>query len=149
MTRTKFLIADDEEIVQVGLRTLIEREAGWEICATTGSGRAAVTLAGTHRPDIVILDLILPELSGLEATRRIKRLLPGSEILVFTAEEPEEVVRDIFHAGAKSFISKTDPISSLLSGLTALAEHKTYFTPKISGLLFSRFLAGEKSPEAK
>jgi DNA-binding NarL/FixJ family response regulator len=149
MTRTRFLIADDQEIVQLGLRALIEQEAGWEVCATTGSGRTAVTLAETHRPDIVISELILPELSGLETIRRIKRLLPDTEVLVFTAEEPEEVVRDIFQAGAKSFISKADPIDSLRSGLAALVEHKTFFTAKISNLLFSRFMAGEKSSEAK
>ena len=149
MTPTKFLIADDQEIVRYGLQSLIEHEAGWEICATTGSGRAAVALAGKHRPDIVILELILPELSGLEATRRIKRLHPATEILVFTAEEPEEVVRDIFQAGAKSFISKSDPISSLMSGLKALAEHKTFFTAKISDLLFSKFLKGENAQSEK
>lgn len=149
MPPTKFLIADDQEIVRFGLQSLIEREAGWEICATTGSGRAAVALAGKHRPDIVILELILPELSGLETARRIKRLHPETEILVFTAEEPEEVVRDIFQAGVKSFISKSDPISSLMSGLKALAEHKTFFTAKISDLLFSKFLKGENSRSEK
>lgn len=149
MTPTKFLIADDQEIVRFGLQNLIEREAGWEICGMTDSGRAAVALAGKLRPDIAILELMLPELSGLEVTRRIKRLCPETEILVFTAEEPEEVVRDIFQAGAKSFISKSDPVTSLMSGLRALAEHKTFFTTKISDLLFSRFLKGENSRKIK
>lgn len=145
MTPTKFLIADDQEIVRFGLQNLIEQEPGWEICGMTDSGRAAVDLAGKHRPDIAVLELILPELSGLEATRRIKRLHPNTEILVYTAEEPEEVVREIFHAGAKSFISKSDPISFLMSGLKALTEHRTFFTAKISDLLFSKFLKGEDS----
>ena len=143
MTPTQFLIADEQEIVQYGLQRLIEREAGWEVCAATASGRAAVSLAGKHRPDIAILELLLPELSGLETARRIKRLHPGTEILIFTAEDPEEVVREIFQAGAKSLISKSEPIDVLVSGLKALAEHKTFFTPRISELLFSKFLKGE------
>ena len=149
MTPTKFLVADNQEIVRFGLQSLIEREAGWELCAATDSGRAAVTLAEKHRPDIAVLELVLPELSGLEAARRIKRLHPATEILIFTAEEPEEVVREIFQAGAKSFISKSEPMDVLLSGLKALSQHKTFFTTNISELLFSRFLKEEGPPKPK
>ena len=149
MTLTKFLIADNQEIVRFGLQSLIERETGWEVCAATASGRDAVALAEKHRPDIAVLELLLPELSGLETARRIKRLHPGTEILIFTGEEPEEVVREIFQAGAKSFISKSEPIDVLLSGLKALAQHKTFFTTNISELLFSKFLKDENSPRTK
>lgn len=145
----KFLIADPQEIVRFGLQSLIEREAGWEVCAATDSGRAAVALAGEHRPDIAVVELVLRELSGLEAARRMKRLHPGIEILIFTAEAPGELVREIFQAGAKSFISKSEPLDVLVNGLKAVSQHKTFFTTNISELLFSKFLKEESAPRTQ
>ncbi|MDF3040534.1 MAG: two component transcriptional regulator, LuxR family, partial [Thermomicrobiales bacterium] len=90
---TRILLVDDHEVLRVGLRSLLETRPGWEICGEAVNGREAVRLAEELRPDVVVSDLALPELNGLEAIRQIKRALPGVEILVFTVNDSEQTMR--------------------------------------------------------
>lgn len=143
MNALRILIADDHEVVRDGLRALIEHEPGWEVCATAVTGREAVETAKQLKPDIAVLDMTMPELSGLEATRQIKRALPLTEVLVFSAHRSEEVVAQVFDAGAKSYICKADAGRHLVAAIRSLAEHKPFFTPEVSEILFSRFLAAD------
>jgi DNA-binding NarL/FixJ family response regulator len=137
------LIADDHDVVRQGLRALIENEPGWEVCGTATTGREAVDRAKELKPDIALLDMTMPELSGLEATRQIKRALPLTEVLVFSAHRSEDVVAQVFDAGAKSYICKADAGRHLVAAIRSLAEHKPFFTPEVSEILFSRFLAAD------
>ena len=89
----KILIADDHDIVRRGLRSLVEDQEGWEVCAEAGTGRQAVEKALQFKPDVAVLDITMPELNGLEATRQIRRAQPSTEILVLTVHETEELVR--------------------------------------------------------
>jgi len=145
MNPLRILIADDHEVVRDGLRALIEHEPGWEICGTAITGREAVERAKELKPDIAVLDMTMPELSGLEAVRQIKRALPQTEVLVFSAHRSEEVVAQVFDAGAKSYICKADAGRYLVAAIRSLAEHKPFFTPEISEMLFARFLAADPS----
>ena len=141
MKTLRILIGDDHEVVREGLRALVENEAGWEVCATASNGREAVARAKELKPDVAILDMTMPELSGLEAVRQIKRVLPQTEVLVFSAHRSEEVVAQVFDAGAKSYICKAEAGRHLVAAIRSLAEHKPFFTPEVSEILFARFLA--------
>jgi two-component system response regulator NreC len=140
MKAFRILIADDHEVVRQGVRAMIEREPGWEVCGVAANGREAVALAAKLKPDVMIADMTMPELDGVQVARQVKRLLPKTEILVFTAHESESIVREVFAAGAKSYIRKTDAGQHLISALRSLREHKPFFTNEVSRVLFSRFL---------
>ena len=140
MKTLRILIADDHEVVREGARALIEAEAGWEVCGVACNGRQAVDLAKELTPDVIVLDMTMPELSGVDAVRQVKRASPKSEILVFSAHRSEEVVEQVFEAGAKSYIRKADAGRHLISAIRSLAEHKPFFTPEISEIVFRRFL---------
>ena len=143
MKALRILIADDHDVVRQGLTALIEHEPGWEVCGTARTGREAVERAKELKPDVAVLDMTMPELSGVEAVRQIKRALPLTEVLVFSAHRSEEVVAQVFDAGAKSYICKADAGRHLVDAIRSLAEHKPFFTAEVSEILFSRFLAAD------
>ena len=143
MNPLRILIADDHQVVREGLRALIEHEPGWEVCGVATTGLEAVARAKELKPDVAVLDMSMPELSGLEAVRQIKHALPLTEVLVFSAHRSEELVAEVFDAGAKSYISKADAGRHLVDAIRALAEHKPFFTTEISEILFARFLAAD------
>ena len=143
MKTLRILIADDHQVVRDGLRALVENEPGWEVCGTAATGREAVERAKELKPDITVLDMTMPELSGLEAVRQIRRALPATEVLVFSAHRSEDIVAQVFEVGAKSYICKADAGRHLVAAIRSLAEHKPFFTPEVSDILFSRFLAAD------
>jgi two-component system response regulator NreC len=142
MKKLRILLADDHAIVREGVRGLIAKEPGWEICGEAGDGRTAVELAGKLLPDVAVLDMGMPELNGLEAARQIKRALPKTEVLIFTGEESEQIIHEVFEAGARSYILKSDISEHLIAAIRALGEHKHYFTKRISEVVFARYLDG-------
>jgi two-component system response regulator NreC len=133
----RILIADDHDVMRQGTSAVIQRQAGWEVCGVAANGREAVARAIELKPDIVIIDMTMPELNGLEAAMQIKRNLPGTEILMFTAHETDDLIRSAFGAGVKSFIVKTEAHRFLVEAIESLARHKPYFTAKVSDILFS------------
>ncbi|MDB6056852.1 MAG: DNA-binding response regulator [Verrucomicrobiales bacterium] len=145
--KLKVLLADDHELVRQGLRTLIERTAGFKVCGEAATGLQAVAEARRLNPDIVVVDLDMPGLNGLEVTLRIKRQLPDCEILIFTGSaESDELIRDVFASGAKSYIMKTEAGKFLMDALASLAQHKPFFTDKASAVMFARFISPQKNP---
>jgi two-component system response regulator NreC len=145
---TRVLLADDHQVMRRGLRAVIETMDGWEVCAEVQTGRDAVVQAERLRPEIAVLDMTMPELNGLEATRQIRKVSPQTEVLIFTGHETEELVHQVFEAGARSYILKTDGKDQLEAALRALADHKPYFTTQIGEILFSKILAKKKGPAA-
>ena len=142
MEKLRILLADDHEIVRQGVRMLIEKEPGWEVCAEAADGRKAVALAEKLTPDVVVLDMGMPELNGLEAARQIKRALPKTEVLIFTGEESEQLIHEVFATGARSYILKSELSEHLVAAIRALGGHKPYFTKRISEVVFARYLDG-------
>jgi two-component system response regulator NreC len=136
----RILIADDHEVMRDGTRALIERQPGWEVCGTAATGREAVAQAILLQPNIVIMDMSMPDLNGLDAALQIKRRLPCTEILMFTAHETDELIREVFEAGAKSFIFKSEAYHFLVEAIQSLSEHKPFFTNKVSQVLFADIL---------
>jgi two-component system response regulator NreC len=136
----RILIADDHDVMREGTRALIEREENWEVCGTANTGREAVAEASRLQPDIVIMDMTMPELNGLDAAIQIKRHLPGTEILMFTGHETDDLIRRAFEAGVKSFIFKSEAHHFLVEAIESLSRHKPFFTGPVSEILFSSIL---------
>jgi DNA-binding NarL/FixJ family response regulator len=136
----RILLADDHEIVRRGLKDLLEAEAGWRIVGEAATGREAVAKAKLLKPDVVILDLRMPELNGLEATRQIRRSLPGSEILVLTMSDSEELARTVLEAGALGYLLKSDAGRDVVAAVDSLGQHRPFFTSAIAMMVLQAFL---------
>ncbi len=140
---TRILVADDHEVMRRGLRTLLEAEhVNWQVCAEAGSGREAVELALELRPDVAVLDLSMPDLNGLEATRQIRRYQPSVEVLIYTMHETDQLVRDVLFSGARGYLLKSESAAQLALAVEALERHKPFFSPTISETLLASFLNG-------
>jgi DNA-binding NarL/FixJ family response regulator len=140
----RVLLADDHQVVRRGLRAAVESMPGWSVCGEAATGREAVEMAVRLRPEIVVLDMTMPELSGLDATQQIRQALPETEVLMLTGHVSEELVRQVFAAGARSFLVKTAGTEHLEAALRSLAAHKPYFTGEVAEVLFARFMATPK-----
>ena len=122
------MVADDHDLVRRGLKMLLESHAGWKVIAEAHSGREAVTMAEELRPDIAIMDISMPELNGIEAARKIKKISPNTEMLILSMHHTDQLVREIIETGAKGYIIKSDSDRSLVAAVEALAIHKPFFT---------------------
>jgi DNA-binding NarL/FixJ family response regulator len=143
MAKLRILIVDDHEVVREGARALIESESEWEVCGIAANGREAIDRTRELRPDVIVLDVTMPKLNGLEAIREIKQAVPRGEIVVFSAHRSEEIVQQVFDAGAKSYIRKGDAGRYLLDAIRSLAVHKPFFTSEVSEILFAKFLRAD------
>ena len=143
----RILLADDHEIVRRGLRSILGTRPDWEICGEAADGREAVDEAKRLLPDLVIMDIGMPVLNGLGATRQIIRELPGTEVLILTMHQSEQIVWEVLDAGARGFVLKSDAGSDLVAAAEALLEHKLSLTGKISELLLRAYLSQTPRPE--
>ncbi len=128
----RILLADDHSVVRRGLKALLESKKGWKVCAEVGDGRTAIAEAERHKPDVAILDIGMPELNGVEATRQIRAASPGTEVLILSAHGSEKLAREIFDAGGRGYLVKEDADQDLLAAVDAVSRHKSYFTQKLS-----------------
>ena len=128
MGTLRIMIADDHDLVRRGLKMLLEAHTGWKVCAEAHSGREAVAMAEEFRPDIAIMDISMPELNGIEAARKIKKISPNTEMLILSMHHTDQLVREIIETGAKGYIIKSDSDRSLVAAVEALAVHKPFFT---------------------
>jgi DNA-binding NarL/FixJ family response regulator len=142
----RILVADDHDFIRQGTCAVLEREPGWEVCGMVSTGREAVAQASYLKPDVVVMDMSMPELNGLDAAMQIKRELPETEIVLLSAHQSDEVIRNAFKAGVKSFIFKTEEHQLLVEAVEALARHEVFVTPKVSEILFA-FATNQNEPE--
>ncbi len=143
MSSYRILIADDHEVVRKGLRTLIESHAGWEICAEASDGREAVRKEEQFQPDLVALDIGMPNLNGLDAARQILQKNPKAKILFLTMYEADHAARDAFRIGAKGLILKSDAVHELFTAVEAIQRNATHF-PRISQAILGGELRGSR-----
>jgi DNA-binding NarL/FixJ family response regulator len=115
MKNLRILIADDHDLMRRGVKTLLQSHAGWEICGEAHTGREAVAQAEELKPDIVILDISMPDLNGVEAARRIRKASPGTEVLILSVHYSDQLIREILEAGVRGYIVKSDSATSLSS----------------------------------
>src|ERR1035438_311806 len=140
MKKTRILLVDDHELVRRGVAELIgDATADWEVCGEASTGREAVAAAARLKPDIVVMDISMPDMTGLEATRQILKNHPGTEILILSIHESEQMIQEIGRAGARGYILKGDAGSDLIKALEAVREHKLFFTSKVSEAVLSGY----------
>lgn len=140
----RILVADDHEVARRGIRSLLESHPGWEVCAEAKDGRDAVELATSTKPDLVLLDIGMPNLNGLEAARQILATSPNVAILILTMHDSDNVIREVLRAGARGFLLKSDAGRDLVAAVEALESQKTFFTPRVSQMVLDGFLNREK-----
>ena len=140
MKPVRILVADDHEVVRRGARALLEAEEGMEVCAEAMNGREAVEKAKRLLPDVVILDIGMKELNGLDAARQIRKVAPQSEVLILTIHESEEVVRQVFASGARGYVLKSDAGRDLIAAVHALRKHKPFFTSSVAEIVLGGYL---------
>jgi DNA-binding NarL/FixJ family response regulator len=140
----RILIADDHEVARRGIRSLLESHPGWEVCAEAKDGRDAVDLAATTKPDVVLLDIGMPNLNGLEAARQISAMSPSVGILILTMHDSDSMVRDVLRAGARGFLLKSDAGRDLVAAVEAVQRQRTFFTTRVSQMVLDGFLDRER-----
>lgn len=128
----RILVADDHQVVRTGLRALLESKSGWQVCAEAANGREAVEKAAQLKPDVAVLDIGMPLLNGVEATRQIRKLSPKTEVLILTMHDSELLVQEVLGAGAHGYILKDDADRNLVAAVDALRRHKPYLSPRVS-----------------
>ncbi|MGA7080246.1 MAG: response regulator transcription factor [Terriglobales bacterium] len=149
--KLRILIADDHEVVRRGLCTLLETHEGWEICGKAKDGRQAVEMAKQLKPDVVILDIGMPNLNGLAATRQLAQQNSQQKIIVLTITDSDQVIREALSAGARGFVLKSDAAHDLVAAVEALQRNRMFFTPRVNDMVLSGFLdkgGNGSSPES-
>jgi DNA-binding NarL/FixJ family response regulator len=144
MAAFRILVADDHEVVRKGLVALLQAQPEWQVVGEAGEGREAVDKAHQLRPDVVILDIGMPNLNGLEATRQILKANPQARVLILTLHDSDQVVREVLDAGARGFLLKSDAARDLVAAVEALRRDKTYFTSKVASMVLEGYLKGGK-----
>jgi len=136
----RILIADDHEVARKGIRSLLEDHAGWEICGEARDGREAVEYAGKLKPDVLLLDIGMPNLNGLDAARQILATDPEARILILTVHDSEQTVREVLAVGARGFLLKSDAGRELVAAVEALQQRRTFFTSRVAQMMLDGYL---------
>jgi two-component system, NarL family, response regulator NreC len=140
MGRIRILLADDHTVVRQGLRKVLEERPDWEVVAEAGDGREAVRLAEQHKPDVAILDVAMPLLNGIEATRQIVRKMPNTRVLVLSMHADEAYVTQILQAGATGYLLKDSADVDLLQAVEEVAQGKSFFSPAIARVMLDDYV---------
>jgi DNA-binding NarL/FixJ family response regulator len=150
MTALRILVADDHEIVRRGLCAILTSHSGWEICGEVADGREAVEKTKQLSPDVVILDIGMPSLNGLDATRQILRHNPRQRVLILTVTDAEQVIEEVLKAGARGYVLKTDAAQDLTTAVEALQQDRTFFNSRVGEMVLNGFLHGNsQAPKGK
>lgn len=148
MAKVRILIADDHAVIRRGLRSLLTLQPGWEVSGEAATGREAVSLAKQLKPDVVVMDISMPELNGVEATRQIVKEVPGTEVLILTMHSSEELARAVLHAGARAIVLKSDADVAVVSAVDALHRHKPYLATTVTEFVLDKYLEGSTEEPA-
>jgi DNA-binding NarL/FixJ family response regulator len=140
MNTFRILLAEDHPVFRMGVCSLIRSHEEWEICGEAADGREAVKQCMQLRPDLLILDICLPNLNGLDAARQILKHNPDQKILVLTNVESEQVIRDCLEAGVRGWVLKSDPADELTAAIEALQQNRSSFSSRVSNLILHGYL---------
>lgn len=145
----KILVVDDHDIIRRGLKDLLKAKPGWEVCAEAKTGKEAVVLAEQHKPHVVVMDISMPDLNGLEAARRIHKTLPKAGILILSMHFSDQLVREVIEAGARGYILKSDADRDLVTAVDSIANRRTFFTSRASEMLLGSHTLHPENLEPK
>jgi DNA-binding NarL/FixJ family response regulator len=144
--KLRIMVADDHELVRRGLCTLLQGHEDWEICGEASDGREAVEKAKHLKPDVIILDVGMPNLNGLDATRQLCRQNAHYKVIVLTITDTDQVIREALDAGARGFVLKSDAARDLVSAVEALQRNRMFFTPRVNDMVLAGFLDKGQNP---
>lgn len=133
--RIRILLADDHTVVRDGLRALIEKQPDMEVVAEAGDGRVCIQMTEQHKPDVVLLDVAMPEMNGIEAARRIVASHPSTGVVMLSMHQDESYVLRSLKAGARGYLLKDSPREDVLDAIRAGAEGRSFLSRKVSALL--------------
>jgi DNA-binding NarL/FixJ family response regulator len=137
----RILLADDHELTRSGLRFLLEQQPDWTVCGEASNGRLAVEMAEKLQPDFAILDVSMPGLNGLEATRQILKSRPRTKILIYTMHETERIILDALEAGARGVVLKSDAGENMTAAVQSIAAGKRFFTSSVIETVVDAYLS--------
>jgi DNA-binding NarL/FixJ family response regulator len=140
----KVFIVDDHAFIRRGVQGILKGSAEWELCGEADNGNDAVRLAGELKPDAIVMDVSMPGMNGLEATRAIRKADPDVKIVLLTLHESSELVRNAFQAGVNGYLLKTDAEQELVRALRAVLEQGKYVSPRIDSAV-AKAVGQEKS----
>jgi DNA-binding NarL/FixJ family response regulator len=136
----RLVVVDDHGVVRRGVRALLESHPGWQVVAEGGTGREAVELVREWRPDVIILDVSMPDMNGLEATRRIVEESPQTEVLVLTMHHSEQLASEVLQAGARGYVLKSDADQNLIAAVDSLSQHKPFLTSTVTEFVLDGYM---------
>jgi DNA-binding NarL/FixJ family response regulator len=142
------MIVDDHEVMRRGLRAVIEAEEGWEVCCEAASGREAIGLAEKSRPDVVVLDISMPDLNGLETALHLRRTVPKSVVLLLTMHDSDVLLQKALEAGVRGYVLKSDAERELVAAIDALSREKSFFSSGVAGAIASGYLRNHEKGES-
>jgi DNA-binding NarL/FixJ family response regulator len=142
VSAVRILIADDHELTRRGVQGCLESQSDWKVVGEAATGHEAVEKARLLNPDVVILDISMPQLNGLETARQILKAVPQAEILILTMHDSEAFVRRSLEAGARAFVTKSDVAQHLVDAVNALRQHKAFFTSGAAAIVLESYLSG-------
>jgi DNA-binding NarL/FixJ family response regulator len=143
----RIIVADDHEVVRQGIRAVLQSQPEWEVCAEASNGREAIDKTIELKPDMVVLDVAMPEVNGLVAVREILQNRPETKILMLTMHESEQIIREVLEAGAHGYLLKSDAGRDLVSAVTALNRNKRFFTSKVAEMVLENVTRSKLRPE--
>jgi two-component system response regulator NreC len=144
----RILLADDHELVRAGLRSILERQAGMEVVAEAETGREAVRLTKELSPDIVLMDVSMPELNGVEATRQILNADPNAKVIALSMYSDRQFVAEVLKAGALGYLLKNSALAELVMAIQAVAKRSVYLSPKIAGVVVEDYVRHSPGSQA-
>ena len=142
----RILLADDHEVVRRGLCAILQDKTEWEVCGEAKDGIDAVEKAKRLKPDAAIIDIGMPNLNGLDATRQIVDALPQTKVLVLTLYDSDDMIQQVLNAGARGFLLKSDAGRNLVAAVEALRRSGTYFTSKVAEMVRDGYLKRNTEP---
>lgn len=150
LKKLRIVVADDHELVRWGIRELLQVQRGWRVVGEAANGREAVNKVRRLKPDVAILDITMPGMDGLEATRQIREAAVTTRVLILSMHESDQMVRRVLEAGARGYVLKSDMAIHLVKAVKDVAHGKISLTPKVSEIVLEGFLkVGEESKQAQ
>ncbi len=144
--RTRVILVDDHRILRQGLCALLEKKSNLELVAEAETGMEAITLVKVHEPDVVVMDIALPDLNGIEATRQIMAAKPNTKVIGLSVHSDRQYVEGMFKAGAKAYLLKDCSLNDLISAIEAVTSGQTYLSPRIAGIIVNNLF--HKKPKS-
>jgi len=143
----RVLLADDHKIVRDGLRTLVEKQTDMEVVGEAENGREAINLTSKMIPDVVIMDITMPNLNGMEATRQITREIPGVKVIALSMHSDRRFVSGMLKAGASGYLLKDCAFEELIRAIHSVVSDQTYLSPEITGVVVEDYLSESSTTE--